>query len=105
MKGSVGRFQEGYWRTKELSFATNSYFLIPLSLQPNAVDLWYFELLILLDQIITIWVCGKNSVPFMWGIFETFVARWNRNNHGSTYYRKHHGMDGLEERFMQGQIR
>jgi len=38
-------------------------------------------------------------------MFETFVARWNRNNHGSTYYRKHHGVDGLEERFMQGQIR
>ena len=30
-------------------------FLIPLGLQPNPVDLGYFKLLILLDQIIYAW--------------------------------------------------
>ena len=33
-------------------FVTNSDFLIPISLQPNVVDLRYFKLWILLDQII-----------------------------------------------------
>ena len=32
-------------------FVTNSDFLIPISLQPNVVDLRYFKLWILLDQI------------------------------------------------------
>ena len=33
-------------------FATNSDFLIPITLQPVFLDLWYFKLLILLDQIV-----------------------------------------------------
>ena len=33
-------------------FATNSDFLIPIILQPVFLDLWYFKLLILLDQIV-----------------------------------------------------
>ena len=36
----------------KLSFATNSDFLIPISLRPNVVDFRYFKLLILLDEII-----------------------------------------------------
>jgi len=36
-------------------FATNSDFLITISLEPNVADLRYFKLLILLDQIIWIW--------------------------------------------------
>ena len=37
---------------KELSIATNSDFLIPISLQHNVLDLRYFKLLVLLDHII-----------------------------------------------------
>jgi len=37
---------------KELSLCPNSDFLIPISLQSNVVDLRYFKLWILLDQII-----------------------------------------------------
>ena len=62
-------------------FATNSNFPIVITLQPNVVDLRYFKLWILLDQIIQvwnikglqylvagilrleIWVCVKNSNP------------------------------------------
>ena len=36
-------------------FATNSDFLITISLEPNVVDLNYFKLWILLDQIIWVW--------------------------------------------------
>ena len=36
-------------------FATNSDFLITISLEPNDVDLRYFKLWILLDQIIWVW--------------------------------------------------
>ena len=41
-------------------FATNSDFLISKSLQPNSikfnvVDLWYFKLWIMLNQIISVW--------------------------------------------------
>ena len=36
-------------------FATNSDFLITISLEPNVADLRYFKLWILLDQIIWIW--------------------------------------------------
>ena len=36
----------------ELSHVINSDFPIPLSLQPNIIDLIYFKQLILLDQII-----------------------------------------------------
>ena len=36
-------------------FATNSDFLIPISLHPNVLDLRFFKLWILLDQIITVW--------------------------------------------------
>ena len=36
-------------------FATNSDFLITISLEPNVVDLRYFKLWILLDQIIWVW--------------------------------------------------
>jgi len=36
-------------------FATNSDFLIPIFLEPNFADLWYFKLWILLDQIIWVW--------------------------------------------------
>ena len=36
-------------------FATNSDFLITISLQPNVVDLRYFKLWILLNQIIRVW--------------------------------------------------
>ena len=55
-------------------FATNSDFLISISLEPNVVDPRYFKLWILLDQIfwawnikgfyirgLNIWVCGKDS--------------------------------------------
>ena len=40
-------------RQKETSFATNSDFLIPISLQPNVVDL--FKLWILSNQITKVW--------------------------------------------------
>ena len=40
---------------KELSLATNSDFLITISLDPNVADLRYFKLWILLDQIIWFW--------------------------------------------------
>ena len=36
-------------------FATNSDFLITISLEPNVADLRYFKLWILLDQIIWVW--------------------------------------------------
>jgi len=36
-------------------FATNSDFLITISLEPNVADLIYFKLWILLDQIIWVW--------------------------------------------------
>ena len=40
---------------KSWVFDTNSDFLIPISLQPNVVDLRYFKLWILLHQIILVW--------------------------------------------------
>ena len=36
-------------------FATNSNFLIYISLQPNVVDFWYFKLWYLLVKIILVW--------------------------------------------------
>ena len=57
------------------AFAGNSDFPIPLSLQPDVVNLWYFKLWMLLDKIEwiiigfkplgwkEIWVCCKNLVP------------------------------------------
>ena len=36
-------------------FAQNSDFLIPITFQPVFRDLWYFKLLILLDQIVSVW--------------------------------------------------
>ena len=40
-----------------MSLCHNSDFLITISLEPNVVDLRYFKLYILLDQIIKIWLC------------------------------------------------
>ena len=40
---------------KSWVFATNSDFLISISLQPNAVDLRYFKLLILINKITKVW--------------------------------------------------
>ena len=37
------------------AFDTNFNFLIPLTLQPNVVDLRYFKLWIMLNQIIQVW--------------------------------------------------
>ena len=42
----------------ELSHVINSDFPIPLSLQPNIIDLIYFKQLILLDQIIKFEIQG-----------------------------------------------
>ena len=36
-------------------FATNSYFIITISLEPNVADLRYFKLWILLDKIVWFW--------------------------------------------------
>ena len=47
INGNWLRNKKGYW-----VFATNFDFLIPISLQPNVVDLGYFKLWTLLDQII-----------------------------------------------------
>ena len=73
------------WRTfagqRNWVFATNSEFLITISLEPKIVDLRYFKLWILLNQIIwvwnvkglqdrvlkllgvNIWFCSKDSIP------------------------------------------
>ena len=44
-------------------FVTNSDFLIPISLQPNVVDLRYFKLWIMLFKFEILRICGKNSIP------------------------------------------
>ena len=60
-----------------LSFAHKlSDYIIPKSLQPDVVDIWYYKLWILLYQIVLvgnikglnlqvakIWVCDKNTIP------------------------------------------
>ena len=43
------------WFERNWVFATNSDFLITISLEPNAADLRYLKLWILLDQIIWVW--------------------------------------------------
>ena len=48
---SRGRLQ------KDWVFASNSDFLIPISLQLDVVELYYIVLWILLDQIVKVWNC------------------------------------------------
>ena len=43
------------WFERNWVFATNSDFLITISLEPNAADLRYLKLWILLDEIIWVW--------------------------------------------------
>ena len=43
------------WTERNWIFATNSDFLITISLKPNVVDLRYFKLWIFLNQIIRVW--------------------------------------------------
>ena len=43
------------FRQRNWVFATNSDFLITISLEPNVTDLRYFKLWILLNQIIRVW--------------------------------------------------
>ena len=40
---------------RNLVFVTNSDFLVSMSLQPNAVDLRYFKLYILIEKVIWVW--------------------------------------------------
>jgi len=44
-------------------FATTSDFLIPKYFQPNIVDLRYFKLWIMLDQIIQVWNIKGLNLP------------------------------------------
>ena len=67
-------------------FDTNSDFLIPISLQPNVVDLRYFKLWILLHQIILVWnIKTSGSIDIGIRTFE-FVAKtqflWNSSFSG-----------------------
>ena len=50
--GNIKKVQEG---ERVWVLVTNSDFLIPISWQPNFVDLIYFNQGILLDQIILVW--------------------------------------------------
>ena len=63
------------WCKRNQVFATNSNFLIPISLRHNFVDLRYFKLWILLDQIFWIWnIKGlQHQIPKVY-IFE-FVPK------------------------------
>ena len=51
-------------------FATNSDFLILISYEPNVIDLRYFKLWILLDQVILVWnIKGlHHHVAKIWGL-------------------------------------
>ena len=50
----VNKNMQIYWQ-RNWVFATNSDFIINISLEPNVADLRYFKLWILLDQIIWVW--------------------------------------------------
>ena len=53
----VQLYNQEYWddRGKELSFVTNSDFLIPIYLYFNVGDLRYLKLSIISDQIMIVW--------------------------------------------------
>ncbi len=54
-KHSRGSSKFSNQKLRNWVFATNSDFLITISLKPNVVDLRYFKLWILLNQIIRVW--------------------------------------------------
>ena len=61
-------------------FATNSDILIILSLQPNVANLWYFKLLIVLDQLIKVWnIIGLHNRIAKIKLIE-FLTLWQRLN-------------------------
>ena len=51
------------FRKELIVFVTNSIYLIPIALQPNAVNLRYFKLLIMLDQINQVWNMRGLHIP------------------------------------------
>ena len=77
-------------------FATNSDFLISISLEPNVADLRYFKLWILLDQIIWVWNIKdlQHRVPkilrFKYLIFfqrlNSFIENCGRGRLQSSYF-------------------
>ena len=53
-------------------FATNSIFVIPISLQPDDVNLWYFKLTLRDLRAFIVWKMGCNDIEI---IKSEFVAK------------------------------
>ena len=62
-------------KQRNLVLATNSDFLISISRQPYIVNIWYFKLWLLLDQIAWVWnIKGLHHQLFNWVSYKISVS-------------------------------